>query len=40
MANFDVSGKWSAIQFGDLMGKIPSNAIIIIFNSFLKIIRL
>ena len=39
MANFYVSEKWSPLQFGALMRKIPSNALKIIFISFLMIIR-
>ena len=38
MANFDVSEKWSPLQFGTLMRKITSNALRIIFFSFLKVI--
>ena len=38
MAHFDVSEKWSPLQFGALMRKIPSNALNIIFMSFIKII--
>ena len=38
MANFDVSEKWSPLQLGALMRKIPSNAFRNIFISFLKII--
>ena len=38
MVNFDVSEKWSPLQFGALKRKIPLNALRIIFISFLKII--
>ena len=39
MANYDVSEKWSPLQFGALMRKMPSNALKIIFMIFLKIIE-
>ena len=38
MTNFDISEKWSSLQFGALMRKISLNALRIIFYSFLKII--
>ena len=38
MTNFDVSDKWSPLQFGALMRKIQSNELRIIYFSFYKII--